>query len=446
MISGIASERRGRRAKTPSVVRLIACSIATLLPFTLVDVTLAESIEDAWQRALTSNFKIRAAAQQGLAADAQLASANSERLPNLILGADYLKLNDAPTFEGRFGNVSSFAVPYFDEESTYYGATTILPLYTGGRITSGIKAAEAQRSVAVADKAHTISNVKLAVAKAYINVWRTRSAMGVASSHVKSLESHQKDVENLLNQGLVARNNLLAANVALADARQKLLEADNQTNLARADYNRLLNRELDAEFTLEPVATPATTPPLAELSSQALGNRADVNTLRHRSKVLEHNAGAAIAVSKPQLALSGTYLHNENKINAQNDVFAANIGMTWNVFDGGVSRHRGNQLQSLAAAVRAQEDELANLVKLQVRQSWLALEAARQRVEIAGAIIDQAEENLLASKNRYQAGLITNTEVLDAENLRVRARSNHDDAIYDATLAAFQLKYAAGLL
>ena len=286
----------------------------------------------------------------------------------------------------------------------------------------------------------------MAVGEAYINVLRAQSAVGLTKSHVKSLTSNQTDVENLLNQGLVARNHLLMANVALADAKQQLLQANHYSELAKADYNRLLNRALDTEFMLEALTFPELTQPVEELSDQALTRRDDIQTLKHRSEVLNQNANIAKSVSKPQLGLTGMYIHQDNRINVHNDIFAANVSMIWNVFDGGVSRHRANQLQRQAAAVRAQEDELTGVVKLQVRKAWLAVQAAHERESMTNINIKQAEENLTSSKNRYQAGLITNTEVLDAENLRVRAHHHHNDASYDASLTLLQLKHAAGIL
>ncbi len=431
----------------------------------------AETLQEAWQLALSGNFKIKAAEEEQRAADAQLAGAQAGRLPNLVLAADYLKLDNPPTFESTLTDSLPFSVSFFEEDTLYYSATTTLPLYTGGRISADIKAAEAQQSASGANASHTISRVKITVAEAYINVLRAKSAVGLARSHVKSLAGHQTDVTNLLNQGLVARNNLLTANVALANARQQLLQAKHGLQLARANYNRLLNRPLDTEFTLDPLiesnpgspdsispgstspksmspelSSPEQTLPLEDISHQALARRADIQTLKYRSEALDHNARMARSASKPQLGLSGTYFHHDSRLNIYEDIFAANVSMVWYVFDGGSSRYKSQQLQRRAAATKAQEDELAGLIKLQVRKAWLAGQAAQQRLKITAVATEQAEENLISSKNRFQAGLIVNTEVLDAENLRVQAHNNHSEAIFDATLATLRLKHATGLL
>ena len=436
----------GQPAIGTVVARLLRCLLAILLPGLTASFAAAESLEDAWRLALDGNFKIQASEQERLAANAQLAGANSARLPSVVLAADYLKLNKPPTIEGNLSTNSPFVISYFDKESMYYSASTTLPLYTGGRITAGINAANAQLAAAQANTSHSISSIKIAVATAYINVLRAQSAAVLARTHVQSLGSHQVDAQNLLKQGLVARNNLLMANVALADAQQQLLQTNHQLELAKANYNRLLNRALDTQFLLEQLTSPEIVQALPELSSQALTKRADIKTLKHRSEVLDHNAQTAKAIARPQLGLSGTYFHHNNGLNTHEDVLAANVSMVWHVFDGGVSRHRASQLQRQAAALRAQEEELAGLVKLQIRQAWLALKAAQQRMKVTGTTTAQAEENLSSSKNRYQAGLIVNTEVLDAEALRVQAHSNYDNAVFDAALAAWQLKHVAGVL
>jgi len=74
------------------------------------------------------------------------------------------------------------------------------------------------------------------------------------------------------------------------------------------------------------------------------------------------------------------------------------------------------------------------------------LRAVAEGAQVAERTIEQAEENLKVNRDRYQNGLSTNTEVLDAETLRQQALSNHANAVYDAVLAVLRLKKAAGEL
>jgi outer membrane protein len=81
---------------------------------------------------------------------------------------------------------------------------------------------------------------------------------------------------------------------------------------------------------------------------------------------------------------------------------------------------------------------------LQVRQAWLEMDETRHRLEVTHEAVAQAEENLKVARDRYRTGTGTNTEVLDAETLRVRSISNNDNAIYDSVMAGFSLRRAVG--
>ena len=81
-----------------------------------------------------------------------------------------------------------------------------------------------------------------------------------------------------------------------------------------------------------------------------------------------------------------------------------------------------------------------------MRQAWLDIQEARQRIDVAQQAIAQADENMKVTTDRYQQGLSINTEVLKAEDLRTRAHDNLNNAGYDAALANLHLRRAVGNL
>ena len=89
------------------------------------------------------------------------------------------------------------------------------------------------------------------MAETYIGVLRSTKALEVANSHVTSLKSHKVDVKNLYEQGMVSRNDLLAAQVALADAVQSSIQVENMLDISRSAYNRLLGREFQEPVVLD---------------------------------------------------------------------------------------------------------------------------------------------------------------------------------------------------
>jgi len=148
----------------------------------------------------------------------------------------------------------------------------------------------------------------------------------------------------------------------------------------------------------------------------------------------------------PQLALSGGYDFQENRYVAHEGQWFATLGLQWKIFDGTVTKHRASAVVRQAAAVQEQRDDLVSMIRLEVRQAWLDVQETRKRIQVTRGIIAQAEENLKMNRDRYESGLSTNTEVLDAETLRTQSLNNHANAVYDAVLAALRLKRAVGEL
>jgi outer membrane protein TolC len=96
--------------------------------------------------------------------------------------------------------------------------------------------------------------------------------------------------------------------------------------------------------------------------------------------------------------------------------------------------------------LQEQHDDFATKVALQVRQYWLDIQETHKRILVTEKAIAQANENLRVNRDRYENGLSTNTEVLDAETLRTGSEDNHANALYDAVLATLRLKRSLGEL
>ena len=116
------------------------------------------------------------------------------------------------------------------------------------------------------------------------------------------------------------------------------------------------------------------------------------------------------------------------------------------MFDGGILRHQAGATEHQAAALQQQREDLASEIRLQVRQAWLDVQETLKRIVVTKNAIVHAEENLTVNRDRYENGLSTNTEVLDAETLRTRSQNNHSNAVYDAVIAVLKLKRATGEL
>ncbi len=403
----------------------------------------AESLQQAWDIALTVDRELKASRESTAAAASLLEAAKSARLPHVALEAGYTALGETPAARLDFFG-QSLQMPLAQRDSAAYRVMATLPLYTGGRIARGIDAATAGMDAARLGEAADAQNLKLRVADAYVSVLRADRLLQVAQSHVTSLQAHARDVGNLHEQGMVAKSDLLSVQVALADARQRHLQVANGLDLARAAYNRLLGRPLEQPVALDDLSPKATQEPLPVLSERALAQRSELAALARQIEALRHQAAAVRGENAPQLALSGGYVYQENRHQVHPGQWMVTLGVKWNLFDAGVSGHRANTVERQAAALMQHRDELASLIALQVRQAWLDVQETHKRLVVTQSAIAQAEENLLVARDRYANGLSTQTEVLHAETLRTGSESNHAHALFDAALAGLRLKRATG--
>ena len=404
----------------------------------------AETIEDAWRIAIDNNHQIKSAQADTSASEQQLYSAQGQRLPELNVGSGYTQLNETPAAKA---NCAGQSAQFNTSQAGSVKAQAIasLPLFTSGRISHSINAAEAALEAAQHNEVSSVLAIKMQVAEVYVSVLRLESALQVSQTHVDSLASHDKDVKNLYDQGVVAKNDWLAAHVELANAHQLVVQATSFLDIAKAHYNQLLDRELTEAVRLAPQFPTMPEGTLLQLSNSSQTQRPELLVLGEQIEALEQQAKSVKAGSLPQVSLNGGYQYQENRYQAFQGLWMVNVGVQWKIFDGSI-RHNSDALIRQAISLKEQRDDLSSLISLQVRQAWLDIQDAQTRIEFTRQAITQADENMKVTKDRYRQGLSTNTEVLNAEDLRTRSHDNFNNAIYDAALATLHLRRAVGIL
>ena len=431
----------------PGPVLRVAVAIATVV--VAGGPARGETLTDAWALALQQDHSLAAARNQAEAAGFEAQAARAQRWPTVAVGGSYTQLDDSPAFDFAFTGLPLTPPELFEDDKYVMGSASLtIPLFTSGRISASIAAAEARERGVGAQVTAATADVKLAVADSYVEVLRARKAHGVASSSVQTLEALTRDTTSMFERELVPKNELLAVQVALADARQNELRAANAAEVAAAAYNRRLGAPLDRPVELsEALAVPVElSQDLPALVEQAKSRRAELDAFDAQAEAYGQLARTERSRVLPQVALSGGYQYLENQFLDDETVGMAGIGVQWAVFDGGQSRKRAAALDRNRRATEQQRADASSQIELQVRQAYLGIQESRQRVIVTAQAAEQADENLRIARERYTAGLGTQTQLLQAETLRVQALRNRDDASLDAGLAQLRLARAVGAL
>lgn len=427
-----------------SIVHRVA--IAAL--FTVSATSSAETLNEAWSEAITSHYQLAAAEARREAAGLAVESARGQRVPRMDVTGSFTQLDEAPRFDFGGGMMSQ---PLFDDDNfAQAGVQLSLPLYAGGAISAGIAAAEYAAQASDGQYAALLQDIKLGTGERYINVLRAESWLAVAKSNVATLEAHTDAAKRRYEFGSVPKNDYLAASVALADAQQRKLQAENALDFARAAYNQFLNRPLEQPVALDPLLDIDHLVPAGEnlesLTLLAAQERDEIVALQAQANSLREHSTAVRAESRPQFALTGGYMYMENAFLDADEFWMAGVQFQWNLFNGGQVRDRAAALDRQALAVSHTSSDLATSISLQVRRAWNDRQEAEARTRVTDEAVEQAIENLRVVQNRYEAGSSTNIEVLEAESLRQQALNNRDNARYELAFAKLRLARAVELL
>jgi len=401
----------------------------------------AETLQQAWDIAIETDHGLQAVRENTQASQYHLKAAKAAHFPSVTVDAGYMAMENDPAARVNFGGLSTqFSLA--ERESYSYQAMTTLPIYTGGQISNGVEAASSSLQASKKLEAGKVLDLKLIVAETYIGVLRATKALEVANSHVASLKSHKADVENAYQQGMVSRNDLLAAQVSLADAVQSSIQVENMLDISRSAYNRLLGRGFQEPVLLDELKPDVLNSSLEALTAQAIEQRYELRVLKGQADALNFKAKAIRGKNAPQIGLSGGYGFQENEYQVHEGQWLVGVGIKWTLFDAGLIRNQSSATARQARALEQQYGEVLSRIKLQVRQYWLSVQETRKRLKVTEQSISQAEENLKVNRDRYEHGLSTNTDVLSAEALRTGSQNNHANARYDAVLANIRLKRA----
>ena len=407
-----------------------------------------ETLKQAWAVALEVDRQLQSKRHNVSSAQQFLQSARAQRWPTLGIEGSYTARSADPAF--RF---DSFGIPlptnvfrYAQNENAAFFAKADLPLYTSGRIRHGIDAAAANVTSATFELAKYHSDLKMSVAEEYIMVLRAQREVEVTQSAVRSLEAHARDVEMLLEQKQVPRNDLLAAQVALSHAQQRAIRANNHLDASRAAYNRRLGRPLTSAVRIAELPVEMMAGDVETLTARALRTRPAVAGLSAQIHALRYQAAGLRARNRPQAELRGEYVFEENRFRSPEGIAAVGVGVSWNLFDGGRNRYEAAALSQRAESLSRTQADLESVIALEVRRAWLDVHETRRRLTVTLQACQRADENLRVARKRYSVGVGTNTEVLDAETLRTETYRNHYNATYDAILAVLRLRHATGEL
>ena len=387
-------------------------------------------------------------------------AATGARVPELTVTAGYTALSAQPKLEMSdviniptavpvIGGASlpvHMDVPMANQDFMTTSAMFTVPLYVGGKIQALEDAGYAMVEAAKAGKQVVVADLKLQVVQNYFMILRLQRLLQVAQAAEKSLEQHERDVEVLLEQGVITPTAQLSAKAAHAKTKQMIVQVESGLNTARANYNRLMWRPLDAPVELKELELPPAPPQnVEELMARAVAQRQELWKIQSQANAVEAKARSERAERLPHVAAAAGGMYVQNDYLKDEAYAQGTIGVTWTPLNC-TSRAKERAAQSQASSIRRKREEAINGIRVQVVKAYNEEIAARQNIETAHEAVLKARENLKMVQEQFKEGLASYSEVLDANALRTQAYTDYFNALYDTLAASYTLRYAMGEL
>jgi outer membrane protein len=367
--------------------------------------------------------------------------ARSALLPRADISLSERFLANQPAARFTSGSVATE-----QKQSLSYGINVYQTLFDFGKSLALLRSSEKLIEVS---KARIEAVKKVAVLEfivAYYDLLESDSMIEVAAQEAESLASYLGDVEKLYEQGVVVENDVLPARVKLADAKQKLIAARNNKDVAQARLKNILALSSDESILAQDVE-------LEIPQSVDIGQVREVaQKLRIELIVLDKEREAsklrseALGVNQlPRVYAEGGYRYTENKYQEHPDNAYLEVGAKADLYDGGLTKAQGHKEQLIQQQLQLQRDKLIEDIEFEIAQSHSAFVNAAEQVQVSGTAVEEAKENVRVNRLKYSEGAATSTDVLNAITLATTARTNFYAARYELKRNYARLLYSTGM-
>lgn len=434
--------------KAKNVLALTA-ALSVLCSQSVFAATLELDLEETIQRALLTNPSVKIAEYNRKAAKADYSAAKGARGISISLShesgrggyADNHILRDAAgrilSNDKQIGNTHSNSI------------TASLPIFTGGELQGQIGQAKANYRSMLSAEEQAYNEMKETATTGYFNMLNATNMKALRQESVDRLQAHLDNVIAQYNVGIVARADVLRSEVELANAQQNYITASNQYDVAEATLNNIIGTPLNTTLKLKDSLQYE---PYENDMAYCLAYSEQHRPELKQAEYAIDSAEAALVVARSG-HMPKVYANASNNWGGNGSDWPGDDDENWsvgvtasmNVFDSGVTWSKIHAAQENLAKAKESQRQIKDNVELEVRTDYLNLREAEKRITTTQVAVASAEEDYHIAVVRYQAGVGTNIDVMDAQEALTQAKTNYYQALYNYNTSKAALNTSMGV-
>lgn len=436
--------------KAKNVLALTA-ALSVLCSQSVFAATLELDLEETIQRALLTNPSVKIAEYNRKAAKADYSAAKGARGISISLSHSSGRGGYA---DNRYNTIyqNGRPVAIYDKgiaNSHSNSITASLPIFTGGELQGQIGQAKANYRSMLSAEEQAYNEMKETATNGYFNMLNATNMKALRQESVDRLQAHLDNVIAQYNVGIVARADVLRSEVELANAQQNYITASNEYDVAEATLNNIIGTPLGTTLLLkdrlqyEPYEND-----MAYCLAYSEQHRPELK----QAEYAIDSAEAALVVARSG-HMPKVYANASNNWGGNGSDWPGDDDENWsvgvtasmNVFDSGVTWSKIHAAQENLAKAKESQRQIKDNVELEVRTDYLNLREAEKRITTTQVAVASAEEDYHIAVVRYQAGVGTNIDVMDAQEALTQAKTNYYQALYNYNTSKAALNTSMGV-
>jgi len=426
------------------------------------------TLDQCRELALENNHQIKIAEENIQSAEHGVKSSRTAFLPKISLVGSYTRMNKKFKY-----SIDEMALPISNADGTYTadqlnvitnadGSATmtpknwihipsmdlkigqeniylldlalVQPLFMGGKIMQQYNISKSAAKISKAQKSLTNSEVLVKTDEYYWQIVSVEHKLELAHEYVNLINTHITELEEYMVEGLITNNDMLKAKVKLNEAKINLLKAENGCALLKMALYQHIGLPLKSQIKLADNEFLEYSSVNSDIDDdEFLSSREELKILQESVNISKSLEKIAYSQYMPNVVITSNYYTlNPNPYNSLKDEFGSdwNVGISaqFDIFGWNDRGHKVAIARHSRKAAEQQFEDSKNMIRLDIQQATYRISESMKQIYLADATFVQADENLRVTQDNFKEGLTTSTDVLDAQILWQKSKSEAIDS------------------
>jgi outer membrane protein TolC len=402
--------------------------------------------------AIKNNPTVIASQKQAAAAQARLNQAFSAFFPTINLNGDLDAAHSSPaTAQVTIGGVTQTINMGTNDTATITGIQAALsqPLFVSS-LFPGYGIAKKGADSANQQYQQTVVNTYFDVTQAYFRVLKAIKLEKLMADSLAMARSHREQVQSMLKAGMATKADLLRSQVQEAQDNVSLIQSKYNIDLSKDAFNNTLGNDMKKPVDLKDEGLTGKVdniPDYDSLLSTAYADRPDWKIYLLETGISEDQVKLSQSEYLPSVTLAantGSQLTKYPSFQSDVNSWKVTGAASWKLFDSLGRENRVKEAMENLAAQQFSVEQVKNNIALEVHGAYLNLKSALEIVIATQQEIDSATEGVKVATTRYNAGMGTNVDVLDAQVDLTQALTDHLQALFNVEVAKAKINKSVG--